>query len=385
MPSKITRKSSCKIKAKSKKTICIICGKSHRSYYDKKIKYVRDLPCGNLLVYLQFKHRRVKCKKTGQVRYEPLDWLSNTPGYTKRFAYYAGKRCQSSTIKEVAEELRIDWKTVKNLEKEYMTEKLRRAGRKDPEVIGIDEISVKKGHEYRIIISDLERKQPIWFGGIDRSESSLDQFYASLNSLQKSKIRLAVMDMWKAFRKSTRKNVPHTAILFDKFHIIRHLNEALDKVRKQEYQKLTGADRKYIKGKKYTLLSRQANLDTDGKIALKELFKVNKRLNKAYILKERFDQLWTYSREAWACKFFEGWKDSLKWQRLKPFEIFAQMIDKHWDGIAAYCRPKNKVALGYVEGLNNKIRVIQRRAYGLKDEEYLKLKILTCTLPDFID
>ena len=346
---------------------------------------VRDLPCGNLLVYIQFDHRRVKCKKTGQVRYEPLDWLSKSPGYTKRFAYYIGKRCQSSTIKEVADELRLDWKTVKNLEKEYMAEKLRRVGSPDPEVIGIDEISVRKGHEYRIIISDLVQKKPIWFGGIDRSEASLDLFYESLNSLQKGKIRLAVMDMWKAFRKSTRKNVPQAAILFDKFHVIRHLNEALDKVRKQEYRNLEDKDKKFIKGKKYTLLSRKANLDTNGKKALEDLFKVNKRLNKAYILKERFDQLWSYSRESWARKFFEGWKDSLKWQRLKSFEKFAKMIDKHWDGIAAYCKPENKVALGYVEGLNNKIRVIQRRAYGLKDEEYLRLKILTCTLPDFIE
>lgn len=319
------------------------------------------------------------------MRYESLDWLSKTPGYTKRFAFYVGKRCQSSTIKDVANELKLDWKTVKNLEKEYMNEKLNRAGSIDPEVLGIDEISVRKGHEYRIIISDLEKKRPIWFGGIDRSESSLDLFYNSLNSLQKNKIRLAVMDMWKPFRNSTKKNVPDVAILFDKFHIIRHLNDALDKIRKQEYQKTSGKDRKYIKGKKYTLLSRKANLDTNGKKALKELFAVNSRLSKAYILKESFDQLWSYSREAWALKFFQNWKESLKWQKLKPYEKFCKMIEKHWDGIAAYCRPENKVALGYVEGLNNKIRVFQRRAYGLKDEEYLRLKILTCTLPDFVD
>ena len=89
----------------------------------------------------------------------------------------------------------------------------------------------------------------------------------------------------------------------------------------------------------------------------------------------------TYEREGWARRFFENWRASLKWQRLKPYEKFAQMIDRHWDGIAAYCKPENKVALGFVEGLNNKIRVIQRRAYGLRDEEYLRLKILTCMLP----
>ncbi len=105
------------------------------------------------------------------------------------------------------------------------------------------------------------------------------------------------------------------------------------------------------------------------------------RLNTAYVLKEAFGQLWDYEREGWARRFFENWRSSLKWQRLKPFEKFAEMIDRHWDGIAAYCKPENKVSLGFVEGLNNKIRVIQRRAYGLRDQEYLRLKILTSMLP----
>ena len=119
----------------------------------------------------------------------------------------------------------------------------------------------------------------------------------------------------------------------------------------------------------------------DGKKALKTLLAANKRLNTAYVLKESFGQLWSYEREGWARRFFENWRASLKWQRLKPYEKFAEMIDRHWDGIAAYCRPENKVSLGFVEGLNNKIRVIQRRAYGLRNEDYLRLKILTCMLP----
>ena len=115
--------------------------------------------------------------------------------------------------------------------------------------------------------------------------------------------------------------------------------------------------------------------------ALKTLLSANKRLNTAYVLKESFGQLWSYEREGWARRFFENWCASLKWQRLKPYEKFAEMIDRHWHGIAAYCQPENKVSLGFVEGLNNKIRVIQRRAYGLRNEEYLRLKILTCMLP----
>jgi transposase len=104
-------------------------------------------------------------------------------------------------------------------------------------------------------------------------------------------------------------------------------------------------------------------------------------LHTAYLLKESFGQLWGYKREGWARRFFENWCCALKWQRLKPYEEFAKMIDRHWDGIAAFCQLENKVSLGFVEGLNNKIRVIQRRAYGLRDEEYLRLKVLTCMLP----
>jgi transposase len=187
--------------------------------------------------------------------------------------------------------------------------------------------------------------------------------------------------MWKAFSNSTRRHVPQAAILFDKFHIMRHLGEALDQVRKSEYARLTGRERGFIKGQKYTLLSNRENLTLEGRRALKKLLQVNRRLQVAYLLKESFGQLWSYEREGWARRFFENWKAALKWQRLKPYEKFARLIQAHWAGIAAFCQPENKVSLGFVEGFNNKIRVIQRRAYGLRDEEYLRLKILTCMLP----
>jgi transposase len=249
-------------------------------------------------------------------------------------------------------------------------------------VIGIDEVSIRKGHTYRIVVSDLERHRPIWFGGTDRSEASMALFYAWLGAQKSRRIRLAVMDMWKAFRKATQRQAPQASILFDKFHILRHLGEALDKVRKSEYARLSGQDRRFIKGQKYTLLSHRANLTLDGRRALRTLLQANKRLNTAYLLKESFGQLWDYQTEGWARRFFEQWRAALKWQRLVPYQKFAAMIDRHWDGIAAYCHPENKVALGFVEGLNNKIRVLQRRAYGLRDEEYLRLKVLTCMLPE---
>jgi len=352
-----------------------------RSFYDRRPWTVRDLSCGPLRIYLELELRRVACPKCGKVKRERLAWLADNPFYTKRFAFYVGRRCRDSTIKAVAEELGLDWKTVKELDKQYMREQVRRMGRPGPLVIGIDEVSIRKGHTYRIVVSDLLRRRPIWFGGHDRSEASMDEFYRWLGPKQCGQIRLAVMDMWKPFRNSAARHIPNAAILFDKFHIMSHLGEALDKVRKSEYARLTGPKRRFIKGQKYTLLSHRENLTLAGRRALKELLRVNRRLQVAYLLKESFGLLWSYQREGWALRFFENWKAALKWQRLKPYEEFARMIEKHWAGIASFCRPENKVPLGFVEGLNNKIRVLQRRAYGLRDEEYLRLKILTCMLP----
>jgi len=342
---------------------------------------VGDLACGDTRIYLELAVRRVQCRRCGTVRQEGLGWLADHPFYTKRFAFWVGRRCRVATIKDVAEETHLDWRTIKSLEMQYMRAQLRRVGTPAPRAIGIDEISIRKGHTYRIVVSDLDRMRPIWFGGTDRSEASMDEFFAWLGPKKCRRIQLAVMDMWKPFRNSTKRHAPQANILFDKFHIMRHLGDALDTVRKREYARVSGNDRRFIKGQKYTLLSHRENLTLDGRRALKQLLAANKRLNTAYLLKEAFGQLWDYRREGWARRFFENWRAALKWQRLKPYEKFAELIERHWDGIAAYCRPENKVSLGFVEGLNNKIRVIQRRAYGLRDEEYLRLKVLTCMLP----
>jgi transposase len=353
----------------------------HRSFYDRTRRKVRDLSSGPFRILLDIEVRRIQCRQCHAVKCERLAFLADNPFYTQRFAYYVGRRCRSATIKDIAEELRLDWDAVKELDKQYMRAQLKRAGTPGPQAIGIDEIAIRKGHSYRIVVSDLERRRPIWFGGEDRSEASMDQFYRFLGKKKVKRIRLAVMDMWKAFRNSTHQHAPQAAILFDKFHVMKHLGEALDKIRKAEYARLEGKQRRFIKGQKYTLLSHPQNLTGTARKNLKLLLATNKRLNTAYLLKESFGQLWDYNREAWARKFFDNWRASLKWQRLKPYEKFAEMIERHWDGLAAYCQPENKVSLGFVEGLNNKIRVMQRRAYGLRDAEYLRLKVLTSMLP----
>jgi len=160
------------------------------------------------------------------------------------------------------------------------------------------------------------------------------------------------------------------------------LGAALDKVRKAAYARRRGQDRQFIKGQKYPLFSHHANLTLDGRQALKKVLAATKRRPTASLLKESFAQLWSDQKEGWARRLFDHWRASLKWQRRKPYEPFAEMLERHGEGSAALGQPENKGALGFVQGLNHKIRVIQRRAHGLRDEEYLRLQILTCMLPE---
>lgn len=331
-------------------------------------------------IYLEFERWRVNCARCGGVYVERLDWLAKNPRFTQRYAMHVGALCREMTNKAVAELEHLHDSTVKDLDKVYMQKQVARAGTPAPRAIGVDEIAIRKGHKYRVVVSDLDRGRPIWVGGQGRTEADLDRFFTALGAKKTARIELAAMDMWKPFRNSLHNNAPRARIVFDKFHIMRHLADALDEVRRGEYRRLSGKDRTFIKGQRYTLLSSREHLSHDGRASLRKLLQANKRLNAAYLLKESFGQLWSYQTEGWARAFFERWKQGLKWQRLEPYRKFARMIDRHWDGIASYCRPENKVSLGLVEGLNNKIRVLQRRAYGFRDEEYLKLKIVAAFL-----
>jgi transposase len=169
-------------------------------FYDRKVRRVRDLACGDRRIYLEVEVRRVFCRSCGKVKQERLEWLADHPFYTKRFALWVGRRCRGATIRDVAREAHLDWKTVKALEKQYLAEQLRRAGTPAPPIVGIDELSIRKGHTYRIVVSDLVRDRPLWFGGTDRSEASLHLFFEWLGPKKSRKIRLVVMDMWKPFR-----------------------------------------------------------------------------------------------------------------------------------------------------------------------------------------
>lgn len=172
-------------------------------------------------IHLEFDRWRVNCPDCKGVHVEHLDWLAENPRYTKRFARHVGALCREMSNKAVADLERLHDSTVKDLDKLYMREQVERAGTPAPRAIGVDEISIRKGHNYRIVVSDLERGRPIWIGGEGRKEVDMDCFFAALGPKKSAKIELAVMDMRRPFRSSLARNAPAAKVVFDKFHIIR--------------------------------------------------------------------------------------------------------------------------------------------------------------------
>jgi len=339
---------------------------------------VRDLDAGTAHLYLEFAYRRVGCPRCGTVKRETLSWLASSARFPQRFEDRIGLLCREMSVKRVAELNDLSWDQVCRMEKSYMRRLIEQhPPSEELRVIGIDAISIRKGHPYAIVVADLDQKRPLWLGGQGRTEKDMALFYEVMGEKRGTSIPLAVMDMWKPFRKSTLANAPHARIVYDKFHIMKHLSDALDEVGRSEYKRASEKDKRFIKGQRYTLLSHKSNLDLKGQKALEMLLKANKRLHKAYLWKESFGQLWDYGNPTWARKFFDNGKAQLRWQRLTSFEKFADLIEKHGDGIISDCHPDHKASLGFMEGLNNKIRLIQRRAYGIKDQEYLMLKVIT--------
>jgi transposase len=317
------------------------------------------------------------------VKQETLAWLASSARFTQRYEDRIGQQCREMSIKRVAELNRLSWDQVRRMEMSYMSRLIERTPLPEKiTAVGVDEISVKRGHEYRIVVASLDERRPLWLGGEGRTEEDMKLFFDYIGPERGKTIKLFVMDMWKPFRNAVNAHAPNAKIVYDKFHVLMHLSRALDEVRRSEYKRVNEKERKFIKGQRYTLLSNKENLTIEGKRSLKTLLKANRRLHKAYLLKESFEQLWDYSYPGAARTFFNNWKESLKWQRLTPFEEFAELVERHWDGIASYCHPEAKVSLGFMEGLNNKIRVIQRRAYGIKDQEYLRLKVITSFIKD---
>jgi transposase len=269
-----------------------------------------------------------------------------------------------ASARQVARQFKLPASTVRAIDLRYL-ERWNQS-RRQPALrqMGVDEIYLGKKEKFLSVVCNLETGEPLWFGR-ERKKETLDGFFQTeLSAKQRRGIQAACVDMWEPYRLSIKQWAPQCQIIYDKFHILQHANAAIDEVRRAEFFRKGGSMRGLVTGKRWLLLSRWVHLDTDKKRQLNQLFALNRRVMKAYLLKESLDRLWTYHYEGAMLRYLQSWIDQLRWQRLRPFEKLAQMLLDHLEGILNYCR--TKVAMGVVEAVNGNIKSLLRRGRGTK-------------------
>ncbi len=369
---KISVKNSVEIKLKKrfKTGTCPVCNLSRRKVIEIKSRKVRDSNIANKKCYIRFDSYRIKCN-CGYNGMEKIDLILPGEKLTKRFADYVYSLCERMSLVDVAKTALIDWRTAKRIDKKRLKEKFKDLKNINPTRIGVDEIAHEKGHKYLTIVRDVD-KGVIWVGE-KRKKETLDQFFKELGKEKSNEITVAVMDMWKPYIASVKENTK-AEIVFDRFHISKKINEAVDKIRKKEFANANSEERKMMKHKRFLILSRQKRLNDEKREELKDLLDLNKNLYVAYILKEQVLNIFDEKKVENAKKRFEKWFENVEKADVKEFREVLKMIGHYWYGIENYFR--HRITNGASEGYNNKINIIKRRAYGFKDIEYFKLKIL---------
>lgn len=362
---------------------CSGCGRKFRDFYDLSERAVRDLPWGEFQTTVYIEIYRVKCPECGVKREKVLQLPSKAP-FSKRFEEAVGEACESASARQVARRFDLAASTVRAIDLRYL-ERWAQSRRKPAlRQMGVDEIYLGKKQKFVTVVSNLETREPLWFGA-ERKQETLDEFFRTqLSRKQRQGIDAACLDMWEPYRLSLEQWVPGCRVVYDKFHILQHANAAIDEVRRAEFFRRGGRMRGLVKGKRWLLLSRWVNLNTEKKRQLNQLFGLNRRMLKAYLLKESLNRLWDYRYEGAMLRYLQNWIDQLRWQRLKPFEKLAWMLLDHLEGILNYCR--TRIAMGVVEAINGNIRTLLRRGRGYKNLRYLLLKAqrMAATKTEFV-
>lgn len=349
---------------------CGGCGIGVGTVHDQSERRVRDLPWGAWTVYLVLEVHRVRCRRCG-VKTERVEFLGGKHPYTRRFSAAVARDCEDAAVSRVAVKWGLSPQTVRRMDKRALLAWSQRRRRRPLRQMGVDEIFWRKG-KCLTVVSDLEATEPIW-AGPERKRETLDRFFTEyLPPRRRRSVRAVCVDMWEPFLQSLRDHLPRAAIVFDKFHVMKHVNAAVDETRRQEFFRQKGPLRAVMRGKRWLLLTRWHNLTRSKRSQLQQALAMNRRLFKAYYLKEQLERLWTYTYQGVAAGFFADWLLSLRWQRLPAFKKLAQTLLNHIDGILAYCR--HKVPFGVVEAINGNLRALIRRGRGYRDHEYLILK-----------
>jgi transposase len=339
--------------------------------WDSRLVRIRDLSVFEFKTYLTIYKNRTNCDTCG-VKVEKLDFVDPYSRCTKRFEELVAQLCQMTSLKQVAELLELDWKTVKDIDKKYLEKQFAIPDYEGLRLLAVDEIASHKGHNYFTIVMDLERTRVVWVGK-DRSQETLDQFFKELGPERSKLIEAVACDMWDPYIASIKENAPGAKIVFDKFHVIKNYSKVIDKVRNIEFKKATQDKKEAIKGTKYLLLKNRDKLKKDQKEQLESLLELNENINIAYILKDELKRLWNYKSVGWANHCLDSWISTALASEIRPIINFAQTLNKYRYGLINHCY--YPIDSGKLEGMNNKIKVIKRIAYGFRDDDYFILKI----------
>ena len=362
---------------------CARCGQVHMVAHDRHEVTVQDLPMTGRHVYLHLMKARLRCcGKRPEV--ERLAWVEKHGYQTVRLKWSIYEECKHSSVKAVAKRHNLSWDTVKSIDKELIEFGLAKRNLSGLQRLSIDEVAMAKRHRYLTVVTDLVERKVVWVGE-GRKSRNLGGFFKALPEATRRRIDVVAIDMWAAYRKAVKKWLPNAKIVFDKFHVVEHLNRALDEVRKNEARRLDKDDRKILKRKRWVLLKGAENLSPEQQGTLQELMDANENLQKAYLLKEDFrefyrtDFKWHWRRGLFkriaelARNYLRGWVKRARESLLAPLVKFCRMVERHEEGILRYF--VKRVTSGLSEGMNNKIKVVKRRAYGYRDPAYFILKI----------
>lgn len=351
---------------------CPVCGKKLRWVEQAYQRCIRDSDVSGKQCFLHFLQYKIRCP-CGYRGIEQLDFVDKYSRYSDTFEEYVARLCGLMSIKEVSGLTGVNWKAVKQIDKKYLAKNKIGLEYASPTRIGVDEVSYQKGHKYLTVVRDVDMRRVIWVGE-KRKKETLDSFFKELGTEKTANISVVSMDMWDPYIASVKVNCPLAEIVFDKFHVSKKINEALDKVRKQEFAKAGTEKKKEMKHKRFVILKRNKNLEPKQKEDLQSIMKRNKRLYKAYLLKEQLADILDEPDEKNAVNRLQKWMKNVKKSRLPQFKKTLQTIQNYLYGILNYF--KHKITNAASEAFNNKIGLLKRRAYGYRDLEYFKLKII---------
>jgi len=354
---------------------CSACGSPKVQSRGHVQRIFRTVPIGQRATLVVLPIPRVECQGCGAVRQVKVPFADPRRSYTSAFERYALELSRRMTIRDVAKHLGVGWDMIKDIQKRDLSRRYARPKLKHLRHIAIDEIAIAKGHRYLTIVLDLDSGAVV-FVGDGKGAKALKPFWKRLHG-SKAKIEAVAMDMSPAYREAVSTNLPEARIVFDRFHVMKLFNEKLSELRRALHREATDVLQKQVlKGTRWLLLKAAENLDEerDEKAKLREALALNQSLAAAYYLKEDLRQFWEQPGKKFGTLFLDGWLKRAEASGIKMLQEMAKTLAAHRSGLLAYYDVM--ITSGPMEGTNNKIKTMKRQAYGFRDKEFFKLKIL---------